>query len=78
MIAKVRIAPMERWCERALKSLQENPALAELVGLEIEILPRSMFVGNGERHWLYGPNKGNRLWEIVRGNGTCEHVLEMD
>jgi len=42
MIAKVRIAPVERWCLQNLADLEEWPSGRKLVGLEIEIITESM------------------------------------
>lgn len=74
MIVKVKIAPLEYWCERALRHAEEDPLLKEWVGQEVEILTETMHVQDGERYWHYAkaPNP------LYNGYRTCEHVLEMD
>lgn len=41
-MAKVRIAPTEKWCPVYADILREHPSMGRLVGLEVEIIPSSM------------------------------------
>ena len=82
MIARVRIAPIERWCERARRKAEGDSRYHLLPGTEIEI-DTSMFMLDGERSWYYTQKTRDvlaELWGERRWNGwsTCEHVLEMD
>jgi hypothetical protein len=93
MITRVRVAPVERWCENsrmlALKRPQPNPE----VGLEVEIISESMHMagfdeeGNcGGRYWDLTNKSANELMVRVSGPPVsrfkiltiCEHQLEMD
>jgi len=92
MITKVRIAPVEQWCRRALKDLEAFPASEIIIGRWIEIITESMdvdmpYCGPG------GPDEpGTKSWRVSnrtrseviaavnedRGEWVCEHMLEMD
>lgn len=88
MIARVRIAPVERWCE-GIKTMTAGygPIPDDYAGKMTEIHPESM----GKSDWCEG--KSWRIkQEIVRVNRTkycngveaespgyiCEHMLELD
>jgi len=89
MIAKVKIAPLERWCPGVLS--RDTGKFNRLPGIEIEILSESM------RSTLDLPLHehpcGGRMWEVTSGSRekvaaildralvamfVCEHLLEMD
>ena len=93
MIAVVRIAPVEQWCPSNLKDLDDYPAGAKLVGMEVEILTESM-QNYGDCEVRRVPGKG-RIWKISQKSRDaigqiiyptkvdpdvrlCEHMLEMD
>ena len=88
MIAKVRIAPVEQWCKRALLELEQFPASATIIGKVVEIIPSSMRVDveeipdlPGTRFWLVSKETRDALVAEVgesRGRWVCEHMLEMD
>ena len=85
MIAKVRIAPVEMWCEPAKKKSRLPP------GTLIPIITESCFEyatdrfseGCGGKAWIV-----ERAWSAQRHRdlgiapegltGVCEHMLEMD
>jgi hypothetical protein len=86
MIAKVRIAPIERWC--AVKE-QFNLASPEEIdracGNEVEIDTKSMRIGKcGGREWSLTEASRQKIADIYNVRATtlgyqvCEHVLEMD
>jgi hypothetical protein len=86
MTAKVRIAPVERWCEHARRG-EELDVCRKLVGLVVEILPSSMGVDErcpGARVWLITDESRDRLFAAVDRIvipvpwRLCEHMLEMD
>lgn len=90
MISRVRIAPIEQWCQEKLTNLERNPAGAKFVGVEVEILTDSMVVDveHGKK-WLLTAESVQRLHDIARtpmevrmslsaGALICEHMLEMD
>ena len=87
MIAKVRIAPVDRWCTWA--NPDRIPEAATLVGMEIEIETSSMFrdyfLHPESRLWLLTEASKRRIFESLPGRATpdsrwliCEHMLEMD
>lgn len=88
MIAKVRIAPMERWCDLNRAKIDEYPDMAKWAGLWIEIEPGSMYVESGHKHWDLTREWYEKLWKIGRlpkwhlkeftCTSICEHMLEMD
>lgn len=86
MIATVRIAPVEHWCEFHAQHLTDTRKAAichSLVGVEIEIITNSMRMS-------VTPTCLGRLWNMVSDepliakgcrptyDGICEHMLEMD
>ncbi len=93
MIARVRIAPVERWCPQNLKDLEDYPGGEKLVGLEVEILTESMKTygdciirnrpGNG-KIWKVTPKSRDAIAQILYPTKVdddlmlCEHMLEMD
>ena len=83
MIARVRIAPVERWCEDAKKNSGHD-----LAGRSIRIITESMFQDNAckGKAWvepredsLIRAQEINDL-DVFRGMYyyICEHMLEMD
>lgn len=88
MIARVRIAPTEHWCEfhaRHLADARKRAICFSLEGMEIEILTHTMRMS-------VTPLCMGRLWSTVpetdeklrakgcspSNDGICEHMLEMD
>ena len=90
MIAKVRIAPVERWCGRALRELERWPESKVVIGREVEIIPSSMTVDldvaggkdePGTRFWQVSEQTQSEIISAIgeqRGAWVCEHLLEMD
>jgi hypothetical protein len=93
MIARVRIAPVEQWCEELTDTLDLCPNLAKLVGEPVDLIAGKM----GKTRCIVGGMEGDfkrfyatfesaeRLHNLVgahsgaRGTGAlCEHMLEMD
>jgi hypothetical protein len=94
MIATVRIAPVERWCEEVKRTLSIFPALANIVGMPVGILTETMsetncYQGEPAREWELAPESNRALDEATGtfeddaehlqcGFRICEHMLEMD
>lgn len=89
MIAKVRIAPVEQWCEGLRDNAKSLPELQQLCGMPIEIEPDSMKVESRMheedcRWWRISPKTKEDLIEKVPrladhpSRYVCEHMLEMD
>ena len=88
MIARVRIAPVERWCDFHKKHLsvaQRKAILHMLVGMEIEIFTDSMRESVSEgclgRIWSAPQSTYDKLVAKgcdPHGDGMCEHMLELD
>lgn len=85
MIAKVKVAPRERWCDY-YRNLHVGPALTP--GSVIEILPASCAVDPPELELETHP-PGSRWWrlpgrfvseteETPERCWICEHILEID
>jgi len=84
----VRIAPVERWCE----GYRSSAAMCKIAGMEVEIIPSSMKIIDGNGRYHQGPCRWWNLTErsiamiedvtgIVDPDGgwsICEHLLEMD
>ena len=93
MIAKVRIAPVERWCPQNLKDLEDYPGGEKLVGLEVEIHTETMQQigdcivrdkpGDG-KVWLVTEKSRAAIAQVIYPTKVdedlmlCEHMLEMD
>jgi hypothetical protein len=91
MIAKVRIAPVERWCPVNLEDLEKSPEGRKLVGMEVEILTETMMrIGDCQK---FGVVDGSMTWRLSKRSVEelrgivpeldadvrfCEHMLEMD
>jgi hypothetical protein len=81
MIARVRIAPVERWCQLSKNILKSRGFTPEeiAVGEEIIIDPSSMIESDGERLWTA---KETDTVQFDRSEDrlalVCEHMLEMD
>lgn len=85
MIARVRIAPVERWCDEARTDCGSN-----LAGLQIDILTHSCRSADKAESWKCGGREWltestwtkRRCCEIGIRNYAhmtiCEHMLEMD
>lgn len=86
MIAKVKIAPIDRWCAGALQKLSEKPAHRLLVGQECEIDTEKMTLSPVcfGRAGQLRPESIKKLSEITGMKpigpvgAFCEHFLEMD
>lgn len=89
MIATVRIAPIERWCEEVLDGSKHLPQRAQLPGMEIQIEPSSLYDGSiggtcTGKHWKASRESQDRIDKIIHGHTMrsaswwCEHMLEMD
>ena len=85
MIARVRIAPVERWCASALLAGAPERG-ARLVGMEVEIFAASMrleecrkWLLTDEAVWAMHDKAGTPPHVRARsGHKICEHMLEMD
>lgn len=89
MIAKVRIAPVERWCDGCLNALRKYPRLADKVGSVIAIMPETMRADvqlhfcDGEK-WGVPQEIADPFRESIESRPAehdawvCEHALEMD
>ena len=85
MIARVKIAPVERWCQPCKDGLNHSPQAETAVGLEVGIHPSTMEYDPvcGGRSWFVDVPAG---WEgrdcrtggYVPRARICEHLLEMD
>ena len=93
MIAKVRIAPMERWCPSYREYLAQGTP-HRLVGLEVEIETTGMELVTQEG--MHGAVVPFRAWPLTQksiellnqeigaigsapnGIMLCEHMLELD
>lgn len=89
MIATVRIAPVEQWCENLQRRLEKFPAMAKAVGLSIEIDTNSMRLSaimhdEPVRWWQATSESDARVCQAAGLEPTpdyhdfCEHMLEMD
>jgi hypothetical protein len=87
MIAKVRIAPVERWCPMVLDGLSEKEA--SVAGREVEIRTETMrsdvsFPGCDGKRWMLTQESQAQIDELIgftcyQGPAFwCEHMLEMD
>lgn len=86
MIARVRIAPVERWCRKNKELLEENPQLAERPGQFILIdtgtMDSSEFCDG--RVWQVESNHAREARDKLGFTSeypayfACEHMLEMD
>jgi hypothetical protein len=93
MIARVRIAPVDRWCPQNLRDLENYPSGIKLVGLEVEILTETMQKigdcivlnepGDG-RVWSLTPKSVDDIAKILYPTPVdpklmlCEHMLDLD
>lgn len=89
MIATVRIAPVERWCEPMQKEYQRHKTL-EIVGMAAAINTTSMRTGEQcvnrcrSREWMLMPSPALAIRERfgcmpdAKNVYICEHMLEMD
>ena len=87
MIARVRIAPVDRWCHWYTKNLNEKklPIARSIVGKEIEIITDSMvpalcdpsakmwYITERALEWLQSMETNPQNFGAI-----CEHMLEMD
>jgi hypothetical protein len=86
MIAKVRIAPVERWCENAKQAALSIDSLRLLAGTFVNIIVSDMRVTTDkdgvEYKWWPLPPKDLQEYRVACGDeqglGICEHMLEMD
>ena len=86
MIARVRIAPMERWCEPVRNATLARNGFGYPEGMTVEIETGSMFMnpypGCGGKCWMLTARGCEETAECgadsVPGAFFCEHMLEMD
>jgi hypothetical protein len=88
MIARVRIAPVERWCKEVMDATIEEPetyGTPSEVGMEVEIFPDRMRPTScGGREWQLSDASVDALVartgaaQPIRPCFICEHMLEMD
>lgn len=92
MIAKVKIAPLEKWCEPMKQAAARMSPTAHLAqGCEVGIETSSMRTAQrilqcGGREWLLVAipdsirvfDASNGSYEMERQGWICEHMLEMD
>lgn len=88
MIAIVRVAPVEHWCEFHKKRIvdpRRRKICDSLVGMEVEIFPSTMRMSISQgclgRIWDISEKTHKRFLEkgaLPQDLGICEHVLEMD
>ena len=83
MIVKVRIAPIENWCEHAQEWAKTHPEMLSWPGKVVEILPHTMQTNlGGEREWQSSEATDELLdpsWFVKGLPGYfCESMLEMD
>ena len=87
MIAKVRIAPVERWCDAVKDGVSRYaPRAIESVGLEVQIDTATMHQSEhcGGKAWKGKSPKGWTAFDLNNGESVgrdlklCEHVLELD
>jgi hypothetical protein len=81
MIARVRIAPVEQWCEGAKRNAV--PAVKKRAGQFVSIDTKSMWMQteNGERFRNWRLVGDDLTWIQLNADGAtslCEHMLEMD
>ncbi len=90
MITKVRIAPLEKWCEIAKSPKGTTLERASrIVGMEVEIYTESL--GPHPKHgddsvktWIITEESKRRIFEAAgkrvpaASYKFCEHMLEMD
>ena len=85
MIAKVRIAPVGKWCEHARRDAPLD-ICEKLVGMEIEIYPVEMTTDTrdpGARCWRITDESRDRLFQALDRIPIpvpwklCEHMLEL-
>jgi hypothetical protein len=88
MIATVRIAPVEQWCEIA-KSVKGTTLelAARIVGMPVDIYTEGPHPKHGDdsvRTWIITEESKQRLFEAAgrpipaKSYRFCEHMLEMD
>ena len=86
MIARVRIAPVERWCPFMLDCLTNAPEIASAQGTLIAIHADSMTDSDkcGGRAWMVAKEEAIKIREQFGVDSpspsyyVCEHMLEMD
>lgn len=88
-IARVRIAPMERWCEETRQhpnAMKFAHLFRTLPGREVLIDSGTMARWNQPDAPWFNPNAcSGRYWDLIPGQPfmgdakvICEHMLEMD
>ena len=86
MIAKVRIAPVERWCPASLRNLSSKLPRNEIAGFIVYIEPASMLQSEDcdGKSWLVVTEAAISAREQFGIDAppiryrVCEHMLEMD
>lgn len=91
-IEVVKIAPMAHWCRETFINAGDNPNIALVVGLPVEIYPATMVTDPPvrskapcrERNWLLTTPSSQTIHQLLgypfhgQDHYVCEHVLEMD
>jgi hypothetical protein len=81
MIATVRIASIEQWCEGAKEALAFRPEMKKEVGRPVRILTEtSRLEIDGHRSWSIASEDLEWFQEFTDSlcGRICEHLLEMD
>jgi len=91
VIAKVRIAPIERWCKEVMDTIAEEPEISGApneAGMWVEIrtdmMRQNTMESCGGKEWALTDKSLDELiartgaMEPVRPTFICEHMLEMD
>jgi hypothetical protein len=90
MIARVKIAPVERWCEIAKRGASRGMEItACLVGMSVDIYTESLgpHPAHGDdsvKTWIVTEESKRRIFEAAgrsvprKKYRFCEHMLEMD
>jgi hypothetical protein len=88
-VTRVKIAPVEHWCSAMRDAIKEEPRLADIAGMEVEILTDTMHWGvdgYGEtgRAWMLTPESCAKMDSVsglgggIENKAICEHLLELD
>ena len=85
MIAKVRIAPVERWCERQRARAAEYPDV-NFTGLGVRILTETYTKSDfcDGRVWVHEPSSVNEFRALIGKEPKydtsyiCSHMVELD
>jgi hypothetical protein len=89
MIAQVKIAPVELWCQSGKDYVKKHPEWAKIAGLPVSIIVESMKVEESSicsgRCWIVPNEVAQPMFELYGRDfdpflptQICEHMLEMD